>query len=188
MKKILFVIAAPSGAGKSTFIDRLLKEVSGIEDTTTYTTRSMRTGEREGFPYHFVSHEQFENKIRDHFFVEWARVHEHLYGTPRHQIDDIWSRGHAVIMDVDVQGAATFRRLFPAETVSIFIEPPSLEELKLRLTRRDGSLPSDFAVRMRSAEKELAQAHEFDYRLVNDDFETSYQEFKKLIEQLLISP
>ncbi len=156
-----------------------------LEDTTTYTTRAMRAGEREGVPYHFVSHEQFERLIAENFFVEWAHVHGQLYGTPEHQLHDIWARGHAPIMDVDVQGAATFKEKFPQEAVTIFIQPPSLEELRRRIERRDGKVPADMEIRMESARRELARAHEFDYHVVNDDFETSYAQFKKLVEEIL---
>lgn len=180
----MFIVAAPSGAGKSSFVERITKEIQTLEDTITYTTRAMRTGESEGRPYHFVPRAKFEELVKQNFFIEWAEVHGNLYGTPEHQIYDIWKRGHAVIMDVDVQGAATFRDKFP-EATSIFILPPSIDELRRRVEKRDGKVPADIEVRMANAEVEMDRAYEFDYKLINDKFEESYQIFKKLIVDLL---
>lgn len=185
MKANLIIVAAPSGAGKSSFVDRICREDSRLVDTVTYTTREMRRGESEGHPYHFVSREQFEGHIESGFFAEWAFVHNNMYGTPMSQLTDAWAQKKAVIMDVDVQGAATFKRKFPNNAASIFILPPSLEELKRRIIKRDGKEPSDLGVRLRNAEIETQKAPEFDYRVVNDDFERSFLEFKKIIEELL---
>lgn len=184
MKVRMIIIAAPSGAGKSSFVDRITQENPRLRDTVTYTTRPMRAGESEGHPYHFVSREKFMELRDQNFFVEWALVHNNLYGTPYHQLEDAWSRNEVIIMDVDVQGADTFKAKFP-DAVSIFILPPSIDELRRRVTKRDRGAPPDLEVRMQNAEKEIARAGEFDYQLVNDDFDKSYQEFKKIIEDLL---
>jgi guanylate kinase len=184
MKIKMIIIAAPSGAGKSSFVERITKEVSRLFDTVTYTTRSIRAGESEGHPYHFVTKDKFLRLRDENFFVEWAVVHENLYGTPMYQLEEAWKRDQVVIMDVDVQGAATFKRKFP-DAVSIFIVPPSIEELRRRVTKRDGRVPPDIEVRMKTAENEIQRAAEFDVKLVNDDFDKSYREFKKLIEDLL---
>lgn len=183
-KPLMIIISAPSGAGKSSFIERALEDFSILKDTITYTTRQMRTGESEGDPYHFVSREQFERSIEEGFFVEWAQVHDSLYGTPLHQIDEAFSEGRVVIMDVDVKGAATFREKYP-EAVTIFILPPSIEELKRRILGRDNKVPANLELRLENARKELKEANLFDYQVINDDFEASYQEFKKIIEDLL---
>ena len=177
----MIIIAAPSGAGKSSFVERISKEVPRLCDTVTYTTRAMRAGESEGHPYHFVAKEEFLRLRDENFFVEWAVVHENLYGTPMYQLEEAWKRDQVVIMDVDVQGAATFKRKFP-DSVSIFIVPPSIEELRRRVTKRDGRIPPDIDVRMKTAESEIKRAAEFDVKIVNDDFDKSYREFKKLIE------
>lgn len=187
MKARMIIIAAPSGAGKSSFVERITKEMPRLRDTVTYTTRSMRAGESEGVPYHFVTREKFEALVQENFFVEWAVVHGNLYGTPYYQIREAWERNEVVIMDVDVQGADTFKRKFPQDAVSIFILPPSVEELRRRVVKRDGQVPSDLEVRMANAEKEIHRAGDFDYRVVNDDFENSYRQFKKIIEDLLES-
>lgn len=185
MKARMIIIAAPSGAGKSSFVEKITKEYPRLRDTVTYTTRDIRAGESEGNPYHFVTRDRFEELIKDDFFVEWAKVHGNLYGTPYYQIRDAWEKGEVVIMDVDVQGADTFKRKFPQDAVSVFILPPSIEELRRRVVKRDGKVPADLEIRMENAEKEIKRAPEFDYQLVNDDFANSYAQFKKIIEELL---
>lgn len=183
----MIIVAAPSGAGKSSFVERLTSEMSVLADTVTYTTRSMRDGESEGQPYHFVSREKFLELTRDGFFVEWAEVHKNLYGTPLHQIEDAWKVGRVVIMDVDIQGAATFKAKYTQDAASIFILPPSIEELRRRVMKRDGGKTKDIELRMENAAREIAAAPHFDHRVVNDDFETSYNEFKKLVQKLIES-
>lgn len=184
MKTRMIIVAAPSGAGKSSFVERACREDSRLEDTVTYTTRAIRKGESQGQPYHFVSRDVFEQKIKENFFVEWAQVHNNLYGTPYYQLEQAWVRGKCIIMDVDVQGADTFKEKYP-DAVSIFILPPSIDELRRRIEKRDGRIPEDIEIRMANAQKEIQQASRFDYKIVNDQFELSYAQFKKIIEELL---
>jgi guanylate kinase len=184
LKTPMIILSAPSGAGKSSFIVRALKEFPQIKDTITYTTRAMRSGERDGDPYFFVAKERFKQLIQDGFFIEHAQVHDNFYGTPLHQILDAEKEGKILIMDVDVKGAATFKKKFPT-AVSVFILPPSMDELKKRILGRDKKLPEDLELRMINAQMEVSLAHTFDYRVVNDDFEASYNQFKKIIEDLL---
>ena len=181
MKTRMVIVAAPSGAGKSSFVERACREDSRLVDTVTYTTRSPRAGEREGFPYHFVSRADFEAKIQQNFFVEWAQVHTNLYGTPLNQLEEAWAQGKCIIMDVDVQG---FKAKFP-DAKSIFILPPSIDELRRRISKRDGKVPEDIEVRMKNAEKEISQAHLFDLQIVNDQFEESYRKFKISLDEWL---
>ncbi len=180
----MIIIVAPSGAGKSSFVDRITAEFKILRDTVTYTTRQMRAGEVEGSPYHFVSADKFKELIGQNFFVEWAHVHQNMYGTPYYQIDEAFKKNEVVIMDVDVQGADTFRSKYP-DAKTIFILPPSIDELRRRVMKRDKKLPPDLEVRMQNATKEINRAKEFDYQVVNDDFESSYAKFKKIIEELL---
>src|SRR4051812_46954447 len=126
MKTRMVIVAAPSGAGKSSFVDRIVQEIPVLEDTVTYTTRKMRQGESQGKPYFFVSPEEFERKVGEGYFVEWAKVHNNLYGTPLNQIERAWEKNKVIIMDVDVQGADTFKRKFP-DAKTIFIVPPSID-------------------------------------------------------------
>lgn len=184
VKTKMIIVAAPSGAGKSSFVERICREEPRLVDTVTFTTRKMRTGEAQGQPYHFVSHDEFLALLEKNFFVEWARVHTNLYGTPLSQLEEAWAQGKCIIMDVDVQGAATFKAKYP-ESKSIFILPPSIEELRRRITKRDGKLPDDFEVRMQNAEKEVLMASQFDHKIINDVFESSYADFKKIVETLL---
>lgn len=180
----MVIVVGPSGAGKSSFLSRALKEMPKLVDTVTYTTRAMRTGESEGNPYHFVSKDRFEELIEQGFFIEWAKVHTNLYGTPRYQIDEAWKRGQCVIMDVDVQGARTFKRHYPT-ALAVFILPPSLDLLRQRVLKRDGLEAQDLEVRMKNAAIEISQAQDFDIQLVNDEFESSYAHFKKIVEKFL---
>lgn len=183
-KARMIIVAAPSGAGKSSFVERLTREMPILVDTVTFTTRAMRVGESEGQPYHFVTREKFLELVRDGFFVEWAEVHTNLYGTPLYQIEDAWRDGKVVIMDVDIQGAATFKAKYK-EAASIFIMPPSIEELRRRVMKRDGGRTKDIELRMANAAKEMAAAPLFDHQLVNDDFEPSFQRFKLLVQKLV---
>ncbi len=180
----MIVVAAPSGAGKSSFVVRITREDSRIVDVITFTTRNMRKGEAQGNPYHYISHEDFEAKIKQGFFVEWAKVHTNFYGTSFESLEKTWNEGKVAIMDIDIQGVATFKAKFP-DTVGVFILPPSIEELRRRIEKRDGKIPEDIEVRMANAEKEIKEADKFDYRIVNDVFEESFAEFKKIVEKLL---
>lgn len=180
----MIILAAPSGAGKSSFVDKICKEDSRLVDTITYTTRAIRKGESQGHPYYFVSKEEFEEKIKADFFIEWANVHTKLYGTPHYQIEEAWKQERCVIMDVDVQGAKTFKAKFP-DAKTIFILPPSIEELRRRITKRDGKVPEDIEVRMANAKQEMAESQTFDEQIINDDFEKSYAIFKKTVDDWL---
>jgi guanylate kinase len=180
----MVIVAAPSGAGKSSFVERICREEPRIVDVITYTTREMRKGETEGNPYHYISKAEFQKKIQEGFFVEWAHVHTNMYGTPWDQLKAAWAEKKCVIMDIDVQGTLTFKRLFP-DAKTVFILPPSIDELRRRIEKRDGKIPSDIEVRMANAEREIAKADMYDVRLVNDVFETSYAQFKKMIEEWL---
>lgn len=185
MKRVkLILVAAPSGAGKNSFLDRALRDFSQLKDVITYTTREMRHGEVQGNPYHFISSEEFKQKVEENFFVEWAHVHDSIYGTSRQSLEETWTEGKVAIMDIDVQGVAEFKRLYP-EAVSIFILPPSIDELRIRIVARDKRPPANLELRLANAEKEIAQAPQFDYQVVNAELDKSYGEFKKIVEELL---
>ena len=184
MKTPLIIVSAPSGAGKSSLCDRALKEIPELVDSISFTTRQARAGESQGAPYFFVSSTEFKEKRDQGFFIEWAEVHGNLYGTPRYQLDDAWKAKKHLIMDVDVQGAASLKRLYPTAT-SIFILPPSIESLRHRIITRDQGKTPNLETRLKNAEHEIAQAHHFDFHVVNDDFEVAYTQFKKIIEELV---
>lgn len=180
----MIIVVGPSGVGKSTLVDKITAEMPILFDTVTYTTRPMRKGEREGVPYHFVSEIQFKELIEKNFFIEWAVVHHKMYGTPRDQIDSAIKMGRIVIMDVDVQGARTFREKYP-DSFTIFVSPPSLDELRHRIKNRDKMPDNELQVRMENARVEMSQAREFDMQLINADFGMSYAQFKKVVEEIV---
>lgn len=180
----MIIVVGPSGVGKSSFVEKLTNENPKILDIITFTTRPMREGETEGFPYHFVSPEKFKALMSEDFFVEWAEVHGRLYGTPRNQIDDALQAKRPVIMDVDIQGAKIFQEKYPG-CLTLFIHPPSLDELRRRIVNRESKVPADLELRLKNAKAEMARADEFDEHLTNDDFDQSYSQFKKIIEEFL---
>ena len=180
----MILIAAPSGAGKNSFMGRALADFPVLEDVVTYTTRPQRAGETQGVDYHFISKQDFETKISGNFFAEWSPVHDSLYGTSHQSLEECWAQKRVAIMDIDVQGVEKLTKIYP-DAISVFILPPSIEELKNRILSRDKKPPSNLELRLKNAEKEIQLAHQFDYQVVNDDFEKSYQRFKKILEELL---
>ncbi len=184
MKQAIIIVIGPSGSGKSSFVDKVITELAELEDLKTYTTRLKREGDVDGDPYHFISLEDFEDRIKKDFFVEWAQVHGRYYGSSNEQFIASWQREKAIIMDVDVQGARTIKSKYP-QAYTIFIKPPSMKELRVRLAKRDGENSADLDLRLKNAEKEMIVADEFDAQLINDDFDRSYGEFKKMIEDYL---
>ena len=179
----IILIAAPSGAGKNSFMEKALQDCSRLRDVITYTTRPMRTGEDPG-AYHFITPIKFKSLIEEDFFVEWSRVHDSLYGISRQSLEETWEAGQVAIMDIDIQGVDKIKSIYP-DAVSIFILPPSIEELRRRILARDKKPPSNLELRLENAKKEISMASQHDYQVVNDDFHESYAEFKKIVEELL---
>lgn len=182
-KKTLLIIG-PTAVGKSTLLERALKDFSQLRDIITYTTRAPRQGESEGNPYHFVSEEKFRALLKENFFLEHAIVHGLLYGTPRNQVDEAHRRGDIAIMDIDVQGAKKMLQFYP-EAVTVFVMPPSEDALRQRFMKRGFTNPDDLAKRLESAKREMAEAKDFKYTVVNDKFDHAYGELTKIIENLL---
>ena len=180
----LLLLAAPSGAGKNSFLSRLLRDINLLKDIVTYTTREKRDHEIDGKDYHFVSPEDFAAKIKTGYFAEWAQVHDKMYGTSHQSLESAWSEGKVAIMDIDVQGVRELKKLYP-DAISLFILPPSIEELKRRILARDKVPPANLELRLKNACTEMALADSFDYQVINDNFENSYLEFKKIVEDLL---
>ena len=165
---ILFVVSSPSGGGKGTLIHRVLKIVPDVSYSVSYTTRAPRKNEVDGVDYVFVSTEKFEELVGADEFLEWARVHGNLYGTSRAQVLREIAEGRDIILEVDVQGATSVRKL-PADSVSVFILPPSFEVLRRRLVARGTDSPLELELRLRNAPIELRQYMTFDYVIINDD-------------------
>ena len=181
----LFILAAPSGAGKSSLIKALLEKHDGnqrfpMQVSVSHTTRAPHPGEVDGVHYHFVSHEQFEQLIEQGVFFEYAEVFGNYYGTSRVTIEQTLHRGIDVFLDIDWQGARQVKALMP-DTCGIFILPPSTEVLRQRLNNRGQDSESVIDGRMEEAVSEMSHYTEFDYVLVNDDFSTALSELEAIV-------
>ncbi|MEO8779923.1 MAG: guanylate kinase [Rhodanobacter sp.] len=176
----LFVVAAPSGAGKSTLVHALLERESTISLSVSHTTRPPRPGEQSGRQYYFVDRAEFERKIAEGVFLEHAEVHGNLYGTSRTKVTAMLEQGLDVLLEIDWQGAAQIRRSQP-DCVSVFILPPSRAELERRLRGRGSDSSEVIERRLHNSRGEIAHAHEFDYILVNDVFETALTDLQAIV-------
>jgi guanylate kinase len=176
----LFVVAAPSGTGKSSLVKALLELDSHLVVSVSHTTRKPRGQERNGREYHFIDEPTFRAKIAHGDFFEWAEVHGHLYGTSREAIEERIAGGQDVVLEIDWQGALQIKRLFP-NAVLIFILPPSWDELLQRLERRGEDRPEVIATRMENARIEVDQARHFDFVIINALFETALFDLKAIV-------
>lgn len=166
----LFVVSAPSGAGKTSLLRALVDADSTLQQTITTTTRAPRDGEVDGVDYHFLSHREFKRRINAGEFLEYANVFGNLYGLTRDAVEPQLARGEDVLVILDVQGAATVKNQLPDDVVSIFILPPSAAEMRQRLDIRGQNDEADLQKRLLAARSEFAEAVHYDYLLVNDDF------------------
>jgi len=176
----LFVVAAPSGAGKSSLVKALMELDSHVQPSVSHTTRPPRGQEKHGREYYFVERKEFERLVREDTFLEWAEVHGNLYGTARQQVALETAAGTDIVLEVDVQGAASIRNL-TMDTVSVFILPPSYEILRRRLVARGTDSPEQLALRMKNAPEELRQYSSFDYVIINDDVERAAHQLASII-------
>jgi guanylate kinase len=192
-KPLLIVMSAPSGCGKSTLIDMLLQEYSDIVYSISCTTREPRGEEEDGLDYHFKTKERFEELIKKNAFIEYAKVHDNYYGTLKGPIEEVLAEGNSMILDIDVQGAAKVRdyvRKLPNNDplkigyVDIFIQPPSMEELRRRLESRGTDAQDVIEKRLRNAEGEMARADEYMFQVTNDDLGIAYKRLCDLIDAL----
>ena len=176
----LFVISGPSGAGKGTLLSKVLERIPDAWVSVSATTRNPRPGEVEGKHYYFLDPERFKSLVDQEGFLEWAQVHDNYYGTLKQSVLDHMRSGDQVILEIDVQGAFQVRKALP-EAHLVFIEPPSLEELKRRLRQRGTETDEVISSRMKTAEVELAQKMEYDIQVVNDDLERAVNELVDII-------
>ncbi|MFP5238553.1 MAG: guanylate kinase [Acidobacteriota bacterium] len=174
---LALIVSAPSGAGKSTLIGRLRAEFPGVGYSISCTTRAPRGAERDGVDYHFIDAALFKERIAQGYFAEWAEVHGNYYGTPRQQVLDLLAKGSDVLFDIDVQGAKQLRANLNLGC-TVFILPPTRQELTRRLTGRGTDSPEVIAKRLANASKEIAQAPWFQFLVVNDDLDTAYDELR----------
>jgi len=177
----LYIVAAPSGAGKSTLVNALLQREQGIRLSVSYTTRTPRPGEVNGQHYHFVSHDAFMDMAERGQFFEYAIVHGDLKGTARSAVESELASGVDVLLEIDYQGARLVRHLMP-EAISIFILPPSRLELERRLRSRAQDSEDVIQRRLAGSRTEIAHVHEFDYIIVNDDFERALADMVTIVQ------
>jgi guanylate kinase len=176
----IFVVAAPSGAGKSSLVKALMELDSAVQPSVSHTTRSPRGQEKHGREYFFVSPAEFDAMVATDGFVEWAHVHGQRYGTSKKAIEERIAQGADVILEIDFQGALQIRQTF-ANAVMIFILPPSWEELRSRLERRGEDSAAVIELRLRNAAEEMARAGEFDFVIINELFERALFDLKAIV-------
>jgi guanylate kinase len=180
MSGLLFVITAPSGAGKTSLIDAALKEDPGLRLSISYTTRPPRPGEQNGREYHFVDNATFDAMLAAGEFLESAEVYGNRYGTSRNVVRDLLAGGNDLILEIDWQGARQVRRAFP-QCVGIFILPPSVEELERRIRVRGKDSEAVIGVRMAQAREELSHSGEFQHAIINKDFDEAKKQLLEVI-------
>lgn len=177
----LYVIAAPSGAGKTTLVEALIDSLPKITVSISHTTRAKRPNEMHGINYYFIAKKEFEEKIAHGDFLEHALVFDHCYGTSRTWVAETLAKGIDVILEIDWQGHQQIKTLFP-HSISIFILPPSMEDLRLRLIKRNQDKPEIIKQRLADAKETVSHIHEFDYVVINDDFVKALDDLKTIIE------
>ena len=176
----LFVVAAPSGAGKSSLVKALMELDSHVQPSVSHTTRAPRGQEQHGREYFFVSETEFDAMVQADAFVEWAHVHNHRYGTSKKAIEERMSQGADVILEIDFQGALQIKKVF-ANAVTIFILPPSWDELRSRLERRGEDSSEVIEVRLHNAALEMAQVQQFDFVIINELFDRAVFDLKSIV-------
>lgn len=177
---MLFVVSAPSGAGKTSLCRAIITAVPGMRHSVSFTTRPARPAEIEGQDYHFVAEAAFRAMIKEGVFLEWAEVYGNLYGTPRAPLRRWREEGIDVLLDIDAQGASQIRRQEP-QAVSIFILPPSLEALRRRLEVRGADPSDEIAKRLKKAKDEVKHYRDYTYVIVNDDFQVSLRQLEGIV-------
>ena len=180
-KAKLFVVSAPSGCGKTTLCNKLLDDRLGLANSISMTTRKPRAGERKGADYIFSSRSRFLGMIKKKAFLEHEENFGNLYGTPKRFVEDNLSEGRNVLLSIDVKGAMKVKRAYPADSVLIFILPPSIKTLKTRLSLRKSDSPEEMKRRLSLAKKEMAYKGRYDYRIVNDKLDDAYKALKRIV-------
>ncbi len=182
----LLIFSAPSGSGKTTIVRRLLEQFSNLEFSISATSRAPRGVEKNGVDYYFLSAEKFAEAVAADKFVEWEEVYKGTcYGTLRSEMERIWSKGNVILFDVDVMGGIRLKEIFGEDAMSIFVMPPSIEELRRRLEGRGTDAPEVIEKRIAKASFELTKAPEFDKQVVNDDLEVAVAEVAEIVKNFI---
>jgi guanylate kinase len=182
------IFSAPSGAGKTTIVHRLLQEIPSLSFSVSACSREARPIEKDGVDYYFLTADEFKNKIENQEFIEWEEVYaNNFYGTLTSEIEKIWSANKSVIFDVDVVGGLNLKRYFGDKALAVFVQPPSLEILEKRLRSRKTESEEKIQVRIKKATIEMERAHEFDYVLVNNELDLAVNEIKEIVLKFLAS-
>jgi guanylate kinase len=182
------IFSAPSGAGKTTIVHRLLQEIPSLSFSVSACSREARPTEKDGVDYYFLTVVEFKNKIENQEFIEWEEVYaNNFYGTLTSEIEKIWSANKSVIFDVDVVGGLNLKRYFGDKALAVFVQPPSLEILEKRLRSRKTESEEKIQVRIKKATIEMERANEFDYILVNNELDFAVNEIKEIVLKFLAS-
>ena len=186
----LIVFSAPSGSGKTTIVRHLLEQEDlNLEFSISATSRTPRGDEEDGSDYYFMSLDHFKKHMKQDDFLEWEEVYrDNFYGTLKTEVDRIWAMGKNVIFDIDVVGGLRIKRKFPKHTLAVFVKPPSVEELKIRLKKRKTESDEKINMRIAKASVEMATAPRFDFIIENDRLETALQEAEDLVRQHILKP
>lgn len=178
---LMLVLSSPSGAGKSTIARILLEEVEDLTLSVSVTTRKRRGSEIDGVHYHFISDAEFDRLRQSDALLEWAEVHGNFYGTPREAAEESMAQGRDMLFDIDWQGAQQLQEKMPADVVSVFILPPSLEELKSRLHRRAEDTDDVIDMRLENSREEMQHWRDYDYVVINDDLDTAFAAVRSIV-------
>jgi guanylate kinase len=183
----LVIFSAPSGAGKTTIVQHLLRKTPKLEFSVSACSRPMRKDETHGVDYYFISVDEFREKILSEEFVEWEEVYkDNFYGTLKAEIERIWKKGHHIIFDMDVVGGLNLKKQFGEQALAIFVMPPSIQHLENRLKMRETETPESIARRIGKAEVELQTATQFDKVILNDTLEHAFAEAEKVVNEFLM--
>lgn len=186
MSNKVIIFSAPSGSGKSTIVSHILKLHPEMEFSVSATSRAPRGQERNGIEYHFFTADEFRKMIAEDKFVEYEEVYAgSFYGTLKSEVQRIWDKGHVIIFDVDVKGGVNLKKYFGDKALSVFIQAPSVEELRKRLVARGTDSAEAIAKRVAKASEEMTYADKFDYILVNDDLQKAYAEAENVVDDFL---
>jgi guanylate kinase len=180
-------VSAPSGAGKTTLLNRLLADFPDIVRSVSCTTRAPRAGEKDGVDYVFIDEKTFRDMVQSDLFFEWEEVHSAFYGTPKGPLVERRAKGLDTVLDIDTRGAMSLRRAFP-DACLVFLMPPSIEALEVRLKSRQTEAPEALKRRLENARREMAEQEKFDYVIINDDIDRAYQELRVIVDKVRRHP